>query len=61
MSDNYCERCCTERAHVADRGDGVRWCADCIDNYDPTPWQVDSEANGPRDAAHRMQEARKLR
>lgn len=59
--DDYCEHCCREGVTLLDRGDGEMWCAKCIDNYDPTPWEIDSEENWPRDESHRMKEARRMK
>jgi hypothetical protein len=36
-------------------------CVKARDEYDPTPWEVSSEDNGPRDAAHRMEQARRMK
>jgi len=59
----YCDRCDRDVAldQRTDRGDGVMWCKHCVDNYDPTPWEINSEENWPRDEAHRMEQARRLK
>lgn len=66
MDAPYCENCHDFVPYLMSNGFtdpwgrdvSELWCWDCIDNYDPTPWAVNSEENWPRDAAHRMEEAR---
>jgi hypothetical protein len=65
-TDHECDQCREPLpgGHWLTVAPTLRFCsAECVrefDNYDG-PREVSSEDSGPRDEAHRMQEARKLR
>ena len=61
----YCERCDRDVPYLMSNGFtdpwgrdvSELWCWECVASYDGAPWETDSEDYGPRDEAHRMQEA----